>query len=87
MKMRRVKGGIKVPKGGSTVLKPGGMHVMFIQLKEPLKRGTVFPLTLKFKNAGDVTINMTAQKMALPANMDKMNHGMMDHKAMPRGSN
>ena len=87
MRMRRVKGGIKVPKGGSAELKPGGLHVMFIQLKEPLKKGTVFPITLKFKNAGDVTINMTAQKMALPANIDKMNHGAMDHTKMPRGSN
>ena len=92
MKMRRVEDGVKVPKGGSAELKPGGLHVMFIGLKEPLKQGVTFPVTLKFKHAGDVTINMTAQKMAMPANMDKMNHGVMDHgkmdhKKMPRGSN
>ena len=94
MRMRRVKGGIKVPKGSGAELKPGGLHVMFIGLKEPLKAGTTFPVTLKFKNAGDVTLNMTAQKMAMPANMDKMNHGVMDHGPkkmdhgkMPRGSN
>ena len=94
MRMRRVKGGIKVPKGGSAELKPGGLHVMFIGLKEPLKSGTTFPVTLKFKNAGDLTLTMTAQKMAMPANMDKMNHGVMDHGPqkmdhgkMPRGSN
>ena len=94
MRMRRVKGGIKVPKGGSVELKPGGLHVMFIGLKAPLKSGTSFPVTLKFKNAGKLTLNMTAQKMALPANMDKMNHSVMDHDPqkmdhgkMPRGSN
>ncbi len=79
MRMRRVKGGIKVPKGGRAELKSGGFHVMFIGLKEPLKAGTSFPLTLTFKNAGDVTLTMTAQKKAMPAKMD--------HGNMPRGSN
>ncbi len=79
MRMRRVEGGIKVPKNGSTELKPGSLHVMFIGLKEPLKAGASFPLTLTFKNAGDVTLTMTAQKKAMPAKMD--------HGTMPRGSN
>jgi copper(I)-binding protein len=66
MRMRRVKGGIKVPKNGHAELKSGGFHLMFIGLKAPLKSGTTFPVTLKFKNAGDITLNMNVQKMAMP---------------------
>ena len=86
MKMRRVKGGIAVPKGGSAELKPGGLHIMFIGLKEPLKAGTRFPVTLKFEKAGELTIELGAQKMAMPANMDKMNHGVTGENKMNRGS-
>ncbi len=66
MRMRRVKGGIKVPKGGYAELKSGGFHVMFIGLKAPLKSGTTFPVTFKFKNAGDITLKMSVQKKAMP---------------------
>lgn len=76
MRMRRVEGGIKVPKGGQAALQPGGFHVMFIGLHKPLKNGDKFPLTLTFEQAGDITLNVTAQKMAMPKGM------MMDHSKM-----
>ncbi|MCW8860848.1 MAG: copper chaperone PCu(A)C, partial [Rhodospirillales bacterium] len=42
-------------------LQPGGDHVMFMGLNAPLKEGDTFPLTLVFKNAGEVTINVTVK--------------------------
>lgn len=57
MQMRQVNA-IDVPANGSVELKPGGLHIMFIGLKEPLKNGTSFPLTLKFEKGGEVTVNM-----------------------------
>jgi periplasmic copper chaperone A len=57
MQMRQVSA-IDVPANGSVELKPGGLHIMFIGLKEPLKTGTAFPLTLKFEKAGELTLNM-----------------------------
>lgn len=60
MQMRRVEG-IPVPAGQTVQLKPGGLHVMFIGLKAPLKQGTTFPLKLTFQNAGEVTVPMSVR--------------------------
>jgi periplasmic copper chaperone A len=60
MQMRRV-GAINVPAGRSVQLKPGGLHVMFMGLKAPLKQGDTFPLKLKFERAGEVTVPMTVR--------------------------
>ena len=37
---------IVVPAGGSVSLEPGGIHVMLLELAEPLEAGTSFDLTL-----------------------------------------
>jgi copper(I)-binding protein len=62
MKMRRVEGGIDIPAGGMAELKPGGLHIMLFDLKEPLKEGDVLPMTLSFRNAGSVRIEVKIQK-------------------------
>lgn len=63
MKMMKVEG-IDVPAGKTTELKPGGFHVMFINLKAPLKEGTTIPVKLKFRNAGEVTVDMPVKPLA-----------------------
>ena len=55
MKMRRVDG-VKVSGGQSVVLKPGGYHLMLMDLKQPLKQGGKLPLTLVFEKAGEVAV-------------------------------
>jgi copper(I)-binding protein len=45
MKMRAVPG-IVLPAGKPVDLKPGGYHVMLMDLKQPLKAGDTVPLTL-----------------------------------------
>ena len=50
MKMRAVTG-LDLPAGKSVELKPGGWHVMLLDLKAPLKPGTSVPVTLQFKDA------------------------------------
>jgi len=37
-------------------LEPGGMHLMVVGLKQPLKEGDMFPLTLKFEKAGEIKV-------------------------------
>jgi copper(I)-binding protein len=54
MKMREVAGGYDIPAKGSFELKPGGAHLMFMNLKAPLKEGDKVPVTLKFEKAGEV---------------------------------
>ena len=44
------------PGAASTVLQPGGPHVMLEGLKQPLKAGETFPLSLTFKNAGQLRV-------------------------------
>jgi periplasmic copper chaperone A len=61
MKMREIKS-LDVPANGKTELKPGGLHIMLIGLKEGLKDGSKFPLTLKFEKAGEVKVTVTAEK-------------------------
>ena len=46
MKMRAVDGGLELPAGKTVELKPGGFHVMLMDLKQPLKDGDRLPLTL-----------------------------------------
>ena len=57
MKMRPVKD-IPVPPGGETVLKPGGLHVMLIEMKSTLKDGDTVPLTLGLDDGSSKEINV-----------------------------
>ena len=50
MKMRQIPG-LDLPAGKPVELKPGGYHVMLMDLKAPLKEGESVPLTLVFEGA------------------------------------
>jgi copper(I)-binding protein len=54
MKMREVPG-YDVPAKGAFELKPGGAHLMFMDIKRPFKEGEKVPVKLKFEKAGEVT--------------------------------
>ncbi len=62
MKMRPIAG-IDIPAGQSVSLAPGGMHIMLMGLKQPLKAGQSFPLTLTFEKAGARTVNVAVEKV------------------------
>lgn len=49
---------IDVPAGGEAVLEPGGLHVMLLDLPEPLEVGQTFTVTLTFENAGEVELTV-----------------------------
>ena len=57
MQMREVKQ-IDVPANGTVDLKPGGLHLMFMNIKAPLKAGDLVPVKLKFAKAGEVEVKM-----------------------------
>ena len=67
MRMRQVDA-IDLPANATVELKPGGLHLMLMGLKEPLKAGDTFPLTLRFEKAGEVvvTVNVEAPTAAAP---------------------
>jgi copper(I)-binding protein len=67
MEMRQVES-IELPAGKKVELKPGGLHVMFIGLKEPLKLGSKVPVTLKLEKGGEVKVDFdVASRPAMPA--------------------
>ncbi|WP_428249305.1 DUF1775 domain-containing protein [Ferrovibrio sp.] len=69
MRMRPVDG-IDIAANGRTALEPGSFHVMLIGLKQPLKEGASFPLTLTFEKAGSVTLQVPVLKAgATPGGM------------------
>jgi len=47
---------LSVKPGETVALTPGGMHIMVMNVKEPLKAGATVPLTLKFEQAGEITV-------------------------------
>jgi periplasmic copper chaperone A len=52
---------------------PGGLHVMLTGLKQPLKLGDNFPLTLNFARAGTITVTVSVQQIkATPKPMPDM---------------
>ena len=61
IKMRNVQG-IVVPPGKVIRLEPVGLHVMLIDLHAPLRIGTTFPLTLQFRRAGRVTVDVVVEQ-------------------------
>ncbi len=64
MKMREVDGGIEIGPGGTVELKPGGLHIMFMQLGEPLNEGDTHAVTLVFEQAGSVELDFVVTDKA-----------------------
>ncbi len=54
MKMKAVAGGVVLPAGKTVELKPGGYHLMLMDLKAALPKDSTIPLTLVFKDAKGV---------------------------------
>ncbi len=46
-----------IPAHSTVNFEPGGLHIMFIQLTEPLVAGKALELTLVFSNSGEITIS------------------------------
>jgi periplasmic copper chaperone A len=62
MKMRQVPG-IDIKAKGEAILQPGGLHVMLIDLKAPLKEGDVVPITLNFDDGSSKKVEAKVQKI------------------------
>ena len=52
---------IDIPPRGRTILVPGGMHLMIIEPKPPLREGERFPVRLMFEKAGPVDVELEVQ--------------------------
>ncbi|ABM05116.1 periplasmic protein conserved in bacteria with c-terminal histidine [Psychromonas ingrahamii 37] len=64
MKMRQVKE-IIIKTKSSVKLQPGGYHVMFLNLKQPLKEGASVKLSLFFDNGQQLTFEAPIKKIKM----------------------
>ena len=65
MAMRQIPQ-IEVPAKGSVELKPGGLHIMLIGLKQALNAGGNVPLTLLFADGGLVQVTAPIKTVDAP---------------------
>lgn len=62
MEMREVDG-IDVPADGNTVLKPGGYHIMLIDLQATLYPGDTVPMTLTFASGKEIVVEAEVREI------------------------
>ena len=69
MKMRAIPGGIEIAAGKTVELKPGGYHIMLMDLKAALPKDSTVPLTLLFTDAKGVSskVELKVPVAAMPA--------------------
>jgi copper(I)-binding protein len=76
MKMRQVQD-VPIKANDQTELKPGGYHIMLIDLRQTPREGDTVPVTLTFDDGSTRTVNAPVTKpQAMPMAMD---HGKMKH--------
>jgi periplasmic copper chaperone A len=69
MRMRELSA-IDVASGARVTLKPSGTHAMMIGLKQPLKEGQSFPLSLTFEKAGKIDVIVSTVKFGAVKHQD-----------------
>jgi copper(I)-binding protein len=70
MRMRPLPKGLEIAPGQTVTLAPGGYHVMFMELKQPLKQGERLRGQLVFERAGTVEVEYTVESPGAKARMN-----------------
>jgi len=74
MKMMHVEEGFAIPAEGMHRLQRGGDHVMFMGLTQALEHGDTVKVTLVFKNAGEMEIEIPVDLERKPTEGGHMDH-------------
>jgi len=80
MKMRLLDKGLVIEPGKTVKLAPGGLHLMFIDLKKPLKQGDKVPVTLQFEKANKVEVLFPMEAVGAKAPGGQMPGAAADEK-------
>lgn len=80
MIMRPLTNGLDIPAGGTVTLAPGGFHMMFMDLKQPLKEGETVKGTLTFQKAGTVDVTFDVRGIGASAGSPAPAGDHGDHK-------
>jgi copper(I)-binding protein len=78
MKMRKIPA-IDLPKGKTTLLQPGGLHIMLIGLKKNLTPGQAVPVTLHFADGSHKTTELPVLHMTQVGGGMRGQMGGMQH--------
>lgn len=62
-RMRWLEDGLEIPAGKEVILAPGGVHLMFMGLKQAIVKDEVVPVTLQFEQAGKIEVNLRAARI------------------------
>ena len=57
---------LTIAPGRTVKIEPGGIHLMLMGLNAPLVAGTTVPLTLEFRNAGSITVQLNVEERDAP---------------------
>lgn len=74
MKMAPLPDGLEIPAGGAVMLKPGGYHLMFMGLSQPLTEDEPAAVTLTFERAGTIEIPFAVAPMGAKSHDHGMKH-------------
>ena len=66
MTMRHMEKGLELPAGKAVELKPGGYHIMLLDLKAQVKEGSTVPLTLTLQGADGKKQTVEIKAMVKP---------------------
>jgi hypothetical protein len=70
---------VEIPAGQRVEFKPGGLHFMLLEAKEPLEKGKMVPITLSFRSGESVDVEamvmMSAPGGGETKEMDHSGHG------------
>ncbi len=64
MTMRELEGGLVLPAGETVALKPGGYHMMLLELPGPLETGEVFDIELTLESGETHTVSVEVRESA-----------------------
>lgn len=64
MKMRELPDGLAIAAGETVAMKPGGLHIMFMDLKQGFNADQLVKVTLKFARAGEITLDLPVNSLA-----------------------
>ena len=53
---------VQILPGENVTFKPGGLHVMLVDLKQDLKVGDTFTLSLQFEKSGEITVQVEVRE-------------------------
>ena len=62
LKMRQVES-FEIPARERFTLRPGGSHLMLVDVVQPLQKGERFTMKLRFERAGEMEVELEVQEM------------------------